>query len=254
MLMHRAAQVVTLSQTMRSEIISRGISENKVHIVPNAVDANRFQPTPASKALIEKYSLRSCKVIGFIGSFYHYEGLDLLIRAFEKAYQKNQAVRLLLVGDGFEFDAMKRQANRSPASAGICLTGRVDYSKVLDYYSLLDMAVFPRYKMRLTELVCPLKPLEAMAMAKPVIGSDVGGIREFVRHEKTGLLFKPGDADELAEAILKLCDSAAMCKSLGEYARKSVLENWHWPVVVKRYKQIYELALEIGKRKNGVMV
>lgn len=249
MLMRRADKIVTLSRTMREEILARGIEENKVYVVPNAVDASRFRPTKKKRSLVEQLGLNNSRIVGFIGSFYHYEGLDLLIRAFEKAWTPNHSLKLLLVGDGFEYERIKQLSAASPVGEHLTLTGRIDYSKICDYYSLLDIAVFPRYKMRLTDLVCPLKPLEAMAMEIAVVGSDVGGIREFIQHEETGLLFKPGDADALASAITRLCESSDLCKKIGSRGRKAVWQNWHWPVVIKRYVEIYRAA-EIAMRAN----
>jgi PEP-CTERM/exosortase A-associated glycosyltransferase len=250
MLMQRANRVVTLSQTMRAEILSRGIPAGKVHVVPNAVDAARFTAKPPRPELLRKYQLESNHVIGFIGSFYHYEGLDLLIGAFEKVHAQFPKTRLLLVGDGFERKNLESRANQSPARSAIIFTGAVSPNEVIDYYALMDILAYPRYKMRLTELVCPLKPLEAMALSKCVIGSDVGGIREFINPGETGLLFKPDDVDDLAKTLCQLIASPELCRRFGNQGRKAVVQNWDWPQVVKRYHEIYRLARE---SRNGVL-
>lgn len=250
MLMQRADRVVTLSQTMRAEILSRGIPAGKVHVVPNAVDAARFTAKPPRPELLRKYQLEANHVIGFIGSFYHYEGLDLLIAAFEKVHAQFPKTRLLLVGDGFERKNLENRANQSPARSAIIFTGAVSPNEVIDYYALMDILAYPRHKMRLTELVCPLKPLEAMALNKCIIGSDVGGIREFINPGETGLLFKPDDIDDQAKALCQLIASPDLRRQLGMNGRKAVVQNWDWPQVVKRYHEIYRLARE---SRNGVL-
>ncbi len=242
MLMRRADSVVTLSQTMRAEILSREIPAAKVCVVPNAVDADRFTARPPRPELLKKYGLECRKVIGFIGSFYRYEGLDILIEAFEKINAKYPQASLLLVGDGFERKNLETRASQSPAKSAIVFTGSVDPSEVIDYYALMDILAYPRRRMRLTELVCPLKPLEAMALKKCVVGSDVGGIREFVIPGETGLLAQPDDADDLAKNLSQLLHSPELCQKLGSKGREAVLKNWHWPRVIRRYGDIYQNA------------
>lgn len=251
MLMQRADRVVTLSQTMRAEILARGIPAEKVHVVSNAVDAAKFTARPPRRELLQKYQLEGKTVIGFIGSFYHYEGLDLLIAAFEEVHAQFPETRLLLVGDGFERKNLETRTQQSAARSAIVFTGAVPPNDVIDYYSLIDILAYPRHKMRLTELVCPLKPLEAMALNKCVIGSDVGGIREFVIPGETGMLFKPDDVHDQAKILCQLIALPDLRRHLGANGRKAVVQNWDWPQVVKRYHEIYRLACD--SRKNGAV-
>jgi PEP-CTERM/exosortase A-associated glycosyltransferase len=247
MLLRKADRVVTLSQTMRAEIVARGITAEKVHVVPNAVDADRFTARPPRPELLQKFGLESKKVIGFIGSFYRYEGLDVLMEAFEQIHAQFPDTRLLLVGDGFERKNLETRAGQSPARSAMVFTGAVDPGEVIDYYALIDILAYPRRKMRLTELVCPLKPLEAMALNKCVVGSNVGGIREFVVPGETGLLAQPDEAGDLAKVLCRLLDSPELCQKLGMNGRKAVLQNWHWPTVINRYKEVYQLAQQANK-------
>lgn len=253
-LMQRADQVVTLSQTMRAEIMGRGIPAEKVHVVSNAVDASRFTAQPPRGELLEKYELQGKIVIGFIGSFYHYEGLDVLIAAFEKVYAQFPATRLLLVGDGFERKNLETRAQQSPVRSAIILTGAVPPKDVIDYYSLIDVLAYPRHKMRLTELVCPLKPLEAMALNKCVVGSDVGGIREFITPGETGMLFRADDVDHFAKTLCDVVANPGLRQRFGRNGRKAVLQKWDWAQVVKRYWEIYQLAgASLKQRRNRLM-
>ena len=108
--------------------------------------------------------------------------------------------------------------------------------------------------MRLTELVCPLKPLEAMATNTAVIGSDVGGIREYVKEGQTGLLFNAGDTDHLAERMSFLLENPEYRTELCKNGRDAVVNRWHWPAVVKKYHDIYEQAIESPRKGIKKMV
>src|SRR5690606_29052867 len=130
------------------------------------------------------------RVLGFIGSFYGYEGLDLLLAAMPHVLTALPDARLLLVGGGPQEAALVQQARRLGLDSAVIFTGRVPHERVPAYSSLVDAFVFPRRSMRLTELVTPLKPLEAMAKSKLVLASDVGGHRELMEHGKTGWLFR----------------------------------------------------------------
>lgn len=250
LLLKRADQIVTLSQSMRAEITSRGIAAEKIQIVSNAVDITRFTEAPPRPELVEKFRLASTTVFGFIGSFYHYEGLDFLIAAFEKIYARFPQTRLLLVGDGFERQHLETVAAQSQARAAITFTGAVNPDKVIDYYNLMDVLVYPRRKMRLTELVCPLKPLEAMALGKCVVGSDIGGIREFIVAGETGLLARPDDADDLAGTLSQVIIAPELRRQLGQRGREAVLTTRDWPFVVSQYKEIYERAQQAYLQKQ----
>jgi glycogen(starch) synthase len=244
LLMNRADQIVTLSEPMRAEIITRGIDRSKVHMVPNAVDANQFMPRKPKEVLMRKYNLNNCKVIGFIGSFFHYEGVDLLIKAFKSISKNSKKVKLLLIGDGEERDDLEKMALNFDLGDTIIFTGEIEYEKTPDYYALLDIAVFPRIKMRLTELVCPIKLIEAMATSTPVIGSDVAGTREYISDGITGLLFKPDDDDDLAQKIETLLADSSLYDKLCEEGRNAVLRRWNWPTVVSKYQEIYNMCLD----------
>ena len=244
LLMNRADQIVTLSEPMREEIITRGIDRSKVHIVPNAVDAIQYATRKPKKVLLKKYNLNNSRVIGFIGSFYHYEGLDLLIKAYKLISQNRKNVKLLLVGDGDDRKILEKMAANFDLRDPIIFTGEIDYEEMLDYYSVLDIAVFPRKKLRLTELVCPFKLIEAMATSTPVVGSNVGGIREYIDDGITGLLANTDDYCDLAQKIETLLTNSSLYGKLREEGRKAVLKRWNWPTVVRKYQEIYNLTLD----------
>ena len=143
-------------------------------------------------------------MLGFIGSFYAYEGLDLLIAALPTILKQMPDVKVLLVGGGPQDTALKQQVMALDLKDRVVFAGRVPHGEVNRYYDLVDVLVYARHAMRLTELVTPLKPLEAMAQGRLMVASDVGGHKELIQDGKTGVLFRAGQADDLASKVVGL--------------------------------------------------
>lgn len=232
--------VFTICEGLKNEIMSRGISDEKIAIIPNCVDAEAFSPLEYDSAVAERYELKDKIVYGFIGSFYHYEGLDLLIDAFPKVLEKVKDAKLLLVGGGPEKENLIEKARAMNLLRHIVFTGKVPHEEVKKYYSVIDVLVYPRKSMRLTELVTPLKPLEAMAMGKIVVGSDVGGIKELVTHNHDGFLFKAGDIEDLSGLLIQLASDKESLNEISKSAMETVHSKHNWKSAVSRYLPIYE--------------
>src|SRR6185436_7986352 len=182
--------VVALCNPLRTEIMARGIAGDRIAVVPNAVDPSFLAPLPKpDSALRERLGIHGQPVLGFIGSFYAYEGLDLLLEAVPYLSKQIADFLILLVGGGPEEARLRAIVERMGIGRFVRFTGRVHHEEVPSYYSLIDVCVFPRRKIRLTDLVTPLKPLEAMACLKPIVASDVGGHRELITDGQTGYLF-----------------------------------------------------------------
>lgn len=201
--LRRADEVTCICEGIRQDLIARGIDPAKITIVPNAVDASRFQPVgERDRAIEQRLQLGGKKVIAFIGSFYAYEGLDLLVAAMPRLLAARPDIRLLLVGGGQVTEEIKQQVAQLGLQDAVIMTGRVPNEEVESYYSVTDLLVYPRKSMRLTDLVTPLKPLEAMAQKSLFLASDVGGHKELVRDGVTGTLFKADDLDDLVKTLL----------------------------------------------------
>jgi phosphatidyl-myo-inositol dimannoside synthase len=210
-------------------------------VIPNAVDIGAFEPggTP-DEALKARLGLGGATVVGFIGSFYAYEGLDLLLDALPALLQRRPDVRVLLVGGGPQDAALKAQAQALDLADKVVFTGRVPHAEVQRYYDLVDVLAYPRHSMRLTELVTPLKPLEAMAQGRLLVASDVGGHQELIRHGETGWLFKAGSAEALIAAIDQLLSRRDQWPDLRRAGREFVERKRNWAVSVARYKTVFE--------------
>ncbi|MEH3086152.1 MAG: glycosyltransferase, exosortase A system-associated [Xylophilus ampelinus] len=245
----RADHVFTICEGLRADIAARGIDAAKITVIPNAVDAQSFQPgQPADPGLKRSLGLDGAKVVGFIGSFYAYEGLDLLLDALPLLLARDPQVRVLLIGGGPQEAALRSQAERLGVTDKVVFTGRIPHQDIARYYDLVDVLAYPRHSMRLTELVTPLKPLEAMAQEKLFVASDVGGHRELVEHGVNGVLFKADDRQALADAVAGLLADAARWPELRRNGRRFVEEVRNWPNSVARYEDPYRrlLALRAG--------
>ncbi|CAG0124505.1 GDP-mannose-dependent alpha-(1-6)-phosphatidylinositol monomannoside mannosyltransferase [Rhodocyclaceae bacterium] len=235
-----ADAVTCICEGLRQDIVARGIPANKVTVIPNAVDIEKFPlGSPPDETLKASLGLAGARVLGFIGSFYAYEGLDLLLRALPQILVQAPDVRVLLVGGGPQEANLRQQAIDLGVADKVVFAGRVPHSEVNRYYDLVDMLVYARHSMRLTELVTPLKPLEAMAQGQLFVASDVGGHKELVRHGKTGWLFKSDDVEALTEGVLSMLNNQDRWPAMKAAGRKFVETERNWKASVSRYQDVY---------------
>ncbi|MDP8912610.1 MAG: glycosyltransferase, exosortase A system-associated [Pseudomonadota bacterium] len=237
----QADAVAVICEGLRGDLIQRGIDAAKIMVSPNGVDMSLFgNPPPPNRDFARSLGLDEADVVGFIGSFYDYEGIDDLIAAMPLLLVKRPRAHLLLVGGGPMEAQLKAQAERSAAAHRIRFVGRVPHEEVERYYSLIDVLAYPRKAMRLTELVTPLKPLEAMAQMKLVAASDVGGHRELIEDNVTGTLFPPGDPAAIADALDRLFADRAHWGERRERARRFVETDRNWSSNISRYVPVYQ--------------
>lgn len=233
--------VFTICEGLRADIVARGIPAAKVTVIPNAVDVDSFMlASPPDPQLLEKWGLTGKTVIGFIGSFYAYEGLDLLLDALPELIRQRPEVRVLLVGGGPQEANLRQQAERLGLANHVIFTGRVPHKEVGRYYDLINVLAYPRHPMRLTELVTPLKPLEAMAQGQLFVASDVGGHKELIEHNNTGILFEAGNGGALTEALLALLNDRQRWPELKANGRHFVEAVRNWRNSVANYVTPYQ--------------
>ncbi|MGD9811578.1 MAG: TIGR04063 family PEP-CTERM/XrtA system glycosyltransferase [Sphingobium sp.] len=241
----RADAVVVICEGLKADLIARGIDPARITVSPNGVDLAMFgAPAPADPALRTGLGLDDAEVIGFIGSFYDYEGLDDLIAAMPALVADRPKAKLLLVGGGPCEQALKARAAASPVSTAIRFAGRVPHDEVEKYYGLIDILAYPRKATRLTELVTPLKPLEAMAQGRLVAASSVGGHRELIEDGVTGTLFSPGEPAAIASALGALLADRSGWNERRALAGAFVKRERNWAANVLRYQPVYQNLLE----------
>jgi PEP-CTERM/exosortase A-associated glycosyltransferase len=234
----QADRVVTICENMRRELMERGIAREKILVMPNGVDSNYFIPQARAENLAARYQLNGNPVIGFIGSFYRYEGLDFLLAAMPELAKRVPDVRLLLVGGGQDEARLRDRARN--LGRHVIFAGQVPHDEVKNYYSIMDIVVCPRHRMRLTDLVTPLKPLEAMAMGRMVLASDVGGHLELIRHDHTGILFKADDREDFLSHAAHACENRGRRTEIACAARRYVEAERNWRGLVSNYLPVYQ--------------
>lgn len=236
----RVDAVTTICEGLRNDILGRGILPEKVTVIPNAVNIENFRVgEKPDLQLAMDLGLNGKLLLGFIGSFYAYEGLNILLQALPKILSQNPDIQILLVGGGPQENELKALAVQLDIKDKVVFTGRVPHDQVQRYYNLIDVLVYPRLRMRLTDLVTPLKPLEAMAQGKLLMASDVGGHLELIQDRETGIIFKSGNPDALATKVLDLLSRCDSWPALRAAARNYVETERNWPVSVARYKDVY---------------
>jgi PEP-CTERM/exosortase A-associated glycosyltransferase len=237
----KANRVTVICDGLKKDLMERGIPEDKITVIPNGVDIDRFQPAAEpDQELVTKYRLKGHRVIGFIGTFFRFEGLDLLIKAARAIATRDRNVRFLLVGGGEMAVELQDRVREYGLTDVVLFSGRVPHEDVTRYYSLIDILVYPRISRRITELVTPLKPLEAMALKKIIIGSNVGGIKELVHNDVNGILFEKGNVLDLTDkcefALRHLDDLQVMASNARQYVEKERT----WSEIVKIYLPLFK--------------
>lgn len=246
--LRRSDCVTTICEGLKLDIVARGVPEDRVTIIPNAVDPSIFEfgvvPELPLKA---KLGLAGKTIVGFIGSFYAYEGLDLLLTALPRILERQPEVRILLVGGGPAEKALRVLTETLGIQAMVVFAGQVPHQEVQRYYSIVDILAYPRHSMRLTELVTPLKPLEAMAQGRLLVASDVGGHRELIRDGETGILFRADDPAALADAIVRLLGQRDRWPQLREQGRRFVESERNWADSVARYRPVFASLTAVAR-------
>lgn len=239
----KAARVVVICDGLKRELIVRGIPAERITVVPNGVDVALFAGSNSPTTRAGWSGLAGKKVIGFMGSFFRWEGLDLLVDAMAILSKSRTDVVLLLVGGGEMLAELKEKVRVLGLEQFVLMLGQVTQRTVADLYAQVDIMVFPRISTRLTEMVTPLKPLEAMAMKKAVVASDVGGHRELIRHGETGMLFRAGDVNALVAQLNVVLDCIELRVALEQRAFSWVRQERTWETTIRPYLDVYMQAL-----------
>lgn len=235
-----ADAVVTISDGLRQEFVDRGVPGRSVHVIENGVDPRVFVPREVPMSWRGERSLAQGPLILYLGGLRKYEGIGLLCDAFPAVQQRHPAAQLLIVGDGEAREYVEARARAS--SSRIHLLPPIPHRETPDYYAAADLVAYPRLSDPATERVTPLKPLEAMAMAKAIVASDVGGLQELLCDRETARLFAAGSAAAFAEVCCELLADKGAQRQLGENARKVACTRFDWRVVVPKYREVYRAA------------
>ena len=237
-LMQKADHVVTISESMKEAIIKRGIPEEKITVVPNAVDTSYFKPKKKSAKLINSLGIKNKSVIGYISNMSYREGHDVLIKAFKTISKEVTNAVLLLVGSGREKENLEKLVNELGLEKKVIFTGNVDHSLIKEYYALIDLFVVPRRRDYAADLVTPLKPYEAMGMKIPLLMSDRAALKEIIGEDR-GFIFKTEDEEDLANVAISCLKDQSECKRKANIAHEWLIANRTWEMNAEIYKQLY---------------
>jgi glycosyltransferase involved in cell wall biosynthesis len=235
------------------DLRARGVPAAKLFHIPNGVNADRFTPTASDADLKRDLGLPDAPVFGFFGSLYRYEGIRWAVEAMAHLRARGNKFNFIVVGHGEEDEAIRGAIRDHNLTDIVRFIGRVPFEQIQRYYAAVDIMVFPRLSVRLTELVTPLKPLEAMSLKKAVLASGVGGHRELIEHEVTGLLFRPGDVEDFCLQAERLVADPVLRQRLGDAGREYVLREKDWKVLAQEYQHIYAFVTRNRLRPGRLM-
>ncbi len=243
--------LIGICDGIKTELIQRGMNPADITVVPNGVEADRFMPMDPDPAVLDRFGFRGKTVVAYIGTFAAFEGVRYLVKALIQLIKGGRDdLRGLIVGEGATYSECAQLAKEAGLADKILHPGKVPHGDVKGIYSVVDILAYPRDRQRITELVTPLKPLEAMAMEKAVIGSDVGGITELIKNGETGLIHRAEDVDDLAAQIVRLADDPGLRKRLGQNGRRYVLEQRQWRRIIEKHFEVYDRARENWSKRR----
>nr|WP_255523741.1 glycosyltransferase family 4 protein [Terrabacter sp. MAHUQ-38] len=236
-----AAAVVVLSETMRDDVVARGVDRSRVHVIGNCVpDTHLTDPVDGGSVRTALDIRPGDVVVGTVTTLNAYEGIDVLVEA--GALLDDARLVVLVVGDGAARDRLVRRAaelRRSGTRTRFVLTGRVPHARTRDHHAAIDVFCVPRRATPVTAMVPPLKPVEAMALGRPVVVTDLPPLCEVVDHDR-GVVVPPDDAALLAQALRALVDDPDRRARLGARARDHVATERTWSAAATAYGRVYE--------------
>lgn len=240
--LQKAALVFAVSESLRNTAIGNwGADPGKVHVIPNGVDLDLFNPEASSFGIRERLDARDDRIVCFVGALGPWHGIDQLLGAFSQALKERDDLRLIVVGSAREYSTshLKNQTVRLGVAGRVHFLGRLEHHQIPRVLVDSDVAVAPYPEADFG--FSPLKILEYMACGVPTIVSDTPSTREIVNDGVNGLLVKAGDTHELAKALLRVLDEP----DLGTRLRKGALEaakSFSWDSSTKKLVELYKHA------------
>lgn len=243
MCMEAADAVVTIGEAMRDELLARGADPARLHVVPNGVDPDDFVPVERPVDLAARLGIGGVPTFGYVSNMDHYrESQETLLRAARVLVDRGREFRCVLVGGGARAEMLASLADELGVADHVVFTGPVDHLDIPDYYGLIDVFVVPRVNERAARYVTPLKPFEAMALAKPVVVSDLPALTEIVAPPERGLTFGAGDPEHLADVVAALWDDPVESARLGAAGLEWVRNARTWAMNGPRYLEVFDRA------------
>ena len=237
--MQAADHVLTIAETMREDIVARGVPPERVTVIPNGVDVAAFQPADADPALVVRYGLQGTFVYGYVSNLDHRrENQELLVEAAAELKRRARRIKVLIVGDGDRRAEVEEIARDRGVADDVVFTGRVPHAEVAAHYALMDAFVVPRRDERASRHVTPLKPYEALAMERPLVVAALPALLEITADDR-GLSFPADDAGALATQLERLIDDPSLARRIGVAGREWVARERSWSANGARLVEVY---------------
>lgn len=231
--LRNADLVVAVSNEVRGFVRTRGVVPSRVIVAQNGVDTSRFNVSASGDAMRRRMGLGRGPVIGFIGSFKPWHGVDMLLSAFVRIARQRPHARLLAVGDGPMLECVRNRVHAEGLAGQVVLTGKVPHDEVPAYLAAMDLTAAP-YIPQDDFYFSPLKVVESLASGRPVVAPNIGQLASLIDHGETGLLYPPGNFDALAACLLRLVDDVPFRERLGAEGALHARECWDWTAVASR--------------------
>ncbi|GAB2475019.1 hypothetical protein GCM10027030_06630 [Luteococcus sediminum] len=248
-LVAREADVVlAITDQVKDDLVRRGVDAARIHVAPNAVNPEVFLPLPRDVRYAQQRKIRTdVPVIGFAGSLVGYEGLDTLLEASALLEEREVEHQVVIAGSGSELEALKKLRDERGLREVLFL-GRLPQEEMPRLISTFDIMPLPRHSLPVTEMVSPLKPLEAFASMKAVVMSDVAPHRDLAGPDQDrALLFTAGSAEALADALQRLVEAPSLRQDLGRAARLWTLDERRWSHVAQTMTEAQRQAREVHR-------
>jgi len=239
--LHAADCIICVSNPLKTHLVNVwNVSEEKIVVFPNGVDAQQFQPYPEERDNVRKsLGVNSNPAILFVGNFYEWHDVATLLDAFAQVLVSHPDARLILVGEGTMRGAMEERAAKLGVADAVRFTGLLPHTDVPRYMAAAEIAVVPYPVMTHDLWLSPLKLFEYMASGKAIIASAVGQLLDIVKDDQNSLLVPPGDIDALAFSLRRLLDDPNLRQRLGYQARKDAIQKHSWEKYILRLEDVF---------------
>ncbi len=241
--LRRAEAIIAISNILKDYYIELGVKAEKIHVIPNGADPEKFRPCEKPAGMIKKYALQEKIVIGWIGSLVGWSGIENLIAMALHVLENYSNVAFLLVGGGANKEFFQEKLHIKNYAPRVILAGTVPHNEVPQYLACMDVVLAPYPKLPFW-YPSSLKIFEYMAAGKAVIASDIGQVGEVIKDGENGLLIDPEVGAALLQKTVSLIENEALRKRLGVQARREVLEKYTWEQQAKKIIAIFEGILK----------
>lgn len=238
---NEADKIITINESLKNRLVANGVDVEKIDVLYNGVDTNLFTPDNAIRdGLRNKYNIKNEDIVlGYIGTLSNYEGIDYILESMKLLLDESYQIKFLIIGDGPYKTDLMNIVKKYKMESDIIYLDKMIHSKVVDYYNIIDIVVYPKKKCDLCNSTSGNKILEAMSMKKPIIVSDLDSFKEVVNDQENGVLCEPDNVNQLTEKIKLLIQDEELRNNLGNNAREWAINNRQWGTITDKLKNIY---------------